>query len=73
VQVNAGPVMLADPGAPEPRAERLGLVRVRAFVVERDAVVDPLGFIERVQRVPSRGFVGHRGWSRARPHANDTA
>jgi hypothetical protein len=52
VQVDADPVVLADLGPAQPREERLGLVGVRALVMEGDAVVDPPGFIEGVQRIP---------------------
>jgi hypothetical protein len=58
VQVHADPVMVADLGPAQAREERFSLVRVRAFVVERDAVVDPPSVIEGVQRIPRRGFIG---------------
>ena len=52
VQVAADAVVLADLGPAQAREERLGLIGVRALVVERDAVVDPPRVVVGMQRIP---------------------
>jgi len=57
----ADAMMLANLGPAQAREERLGLVGIRAFVMEGDAVVDPPSVIEGVQGISGRRFVGIDG------------
>lgn len=59
IQVRTGDVVMrADFGAPQAREERLGLIGAGFAVAVGLLVVDALGQIARVQRVPVSRFVG---------------
>ena len=51
-------VVLADLSPAQAAKETLGLVRARAIMAVRIAVIDALGEVARVQLVPMFGFVG---------------
>ena len=51
-------VMRADLSATQPREERLGLIGAGFAIAVSLLVIDALGQVARMQRVPMRRFVG---------------